>query len=211
MQLNSKVDLFLADGCGRCEYHATPKCKVNNWRLELEHVRQILLESPLTEELKWGVPVYTHQSKNIVIIGALKDCVTIGFFKGVLLSDPENILEKQGESVQSARIIRVTSLDQIKSIDKAIKEYVNEAIQLEESGAKVEFKQDLEPIPAELEDKFIEMPALKEAFFLLTKGKQRSYIIHISQAKQPQSRINRIEKCIDKIMRGEGFNEKYKS
>lgn len=211
MQVNPKVDLFLADGCGRCEYYATPKCKVNNWRLELEHVRQILLESPLTEELKWGVPVYTHQSKNIVIIGALKDCVTIGFFKGVLLSDPENILEKQGESVQSARIIRITTLSQVNDLKSEIARFINQAIELEASGAKVEFKKDLEPIPEELLIKFNESPAFRDAFFSLTKGKQRGYIIFFSQPKQSEFKIKRIEKCIEKILNGEGLNDKYKS
>jgi uncharacterized protein YdeI (YjbR/CyaY-like superfamily) len=111
--INPKVDLFIADGCGRCEYYATDRCKVRNWQTELQHVRQIMLESDLEEEIKWGVPVYTHEGKNIVIISALKDCVTFGFFKGVLLKDTHQILEKQGESVQSARIIRFTSVDRI--------------------------------------------------------------------------------------------------
>lgn len=209
--LNPKVDLFLADGCGRCEYHATDKCKVRSWQLELQHVRQIMLETSLTEDLKWGVPVYTHEGKNIVIISALKDCVTFGFFKGVLLADKNNILEKQGESVQSARIIRFTDVNQIAPLAETIKEYVKEAIAIEMSGAKVEFKKDLEPTPDELLEKFEENPALKEAFYKLTPGKQRGYIIHFSQPKQAASRHNRIDKCIAKIMNGEGFHDAYKS
>jgi len=205
--LNPKVDLYIADGCGRCDYYATDKCKARTWQLELQHVRQIMLESDLMEEIKWGVPVYTHQGKNIVIIGALKDCVTIGFFKGVLLKDKKKILEQQGQSVQSARIIRFTSVDQVINLSDTIKEYISEAIALEESGAKVEFKKDLEPIPNELLEKFEELPALKTAFYALTPGKQRGYIIHFSQPKQTQSRISRIEKCLDKIMNGEGFHD----
>jgi uncharacterized protein YdeI (YjbR/CyaY-like superfamily) len=208
--LNPKVDLFIADGCGRCDYYATDKCKVRTWQMELQHLRQIMLETDLTEEVKWGVPVYTHQGKNIVIISALKDCVTFGFLKGVLLSDPKKILEQQGPSVQSARIIRFTSVDQVTNLSDTIKEYVKEAVAIEESGAKVEFKKDLEPVPDELMEKFEELPALKDAFYTLTPGKQRGYIIHFSQPKQSQSRISRIEKCIDKIMNGEGFHDAYK-
>jgi uncharacterized protein YdeI (YjbR/CyaY-like superfamily) len=178
--------------------------------MELQHLRQIMLETDLTEEVKWGVPVYTHQGKNVVIIGALKDCVTFGFFKGVLLSDPKKILEQQGPSVQSARIIRFTSVDQVINLSDTIKEYVKEAVAIEESGAKVEFKKDLEPVPDELNEIFEELPALKDAFYALSPGKQRGYIIHFSQPKQPQSRISRIEKCIDKIMNGEGFHDAYK-
>jgi uncharacterized protein YdeI (YjbR/CyaY-like superfamily) len=208
--LNPKVDLFIADGCGRCDYYATDKCKVRSWQMELQHLRQIMLETDLTEEIKWGVPVYTHQSKNIVILSALKDCVTFGFLKGVLLSDSKNILEQQGPSVQSARIIRFTSVDQVTNLSDTIKEYVKEAVAVEESGVKVEFKKNLEPIPDELHEKFEELPALKDAFYTLTPGKQRGYIIHFSQPKQSASRSSRIEKCIDKIMNGEGFHDAYK-
>ena len=209
-QLNPKVDLFIADGCGRCDYYATDKCKVRSWQMELQHLRQSMLETGLVEDVKWGVPVYTHQGKNIVIVSALKDCVTFGFFKGVLLSDPKKILEQQGPSVQSARIIRCTAVDQIINLTDTIKEYVKEAVVIEESGVKVEFKKDLEPIPDELNDMFEDLPALRDAFYALTPGKQRGYIIHFSQPKQSASRINRIEKCIDKIMNGEGFHDAYK-
>ncbi len=208
--LNPKVDLFIADGCGRCDFYATDKCKVRTWQMELQHVRQIMLETDLTEEIKWGVPVYTHQGKNIVIITAFKECVTFGFFKGVLLSDHQKILEQQGPSVQSARIIRFTSVQQILDLANQLKEYIKEAVAIEESGAKVEFKKDLEPIPIELEEKFEELPALKDAFYALTPGKQRGYIIHFSQPKQSASKISRIDKCIDKIMKGEGFHDAYK-
>lgn len=210
MALNPKVDLFIADGCGRCDYYATEKCKVRKWQMELQHVRQIMLETNLCEEIKWGVPVYTHQGKNIVIVGALKDSVTLGFFKGVLLNDTNKVLEKQGQSVQSARIIRFTTVDHVTSLSETIKAYVKEAIALEESGVKVEFKKNPEPIPDELNEKFKELPALRDAFYALKPGKQRGYIIHFSQPKQSQSRISRIEKCIDKIMNGEGFHDAYK-
>ncbi|MBK6667720.1 MAG: DUF1801 domain-containing protein [Saprospiraceae bacterium] len=209
-QLNPKVDLFIADGCGRCDYYATDKCKVRSWQMELQHLRQIMLETGLVEDVKWGVPVYTHQDKNIVIVSALKDCVTFGFFKGVLLSDPKKILEQQGPSVQSARIIRFTAVDQIINLTDTVKEYVKEAVVIEESGVKVEFKKDLEPVPDELNDMFEDLPALRDAFYALTPGKQRGYIIHFSQPKQSASRISRIEKCIDKIMNGEGFHDAYK-
>ena len=209
-QLNPKVDLFIADGCGRCDYHATDKCKVRSWQMELQHLRQIMLETGLVEDVKWGVPVYTHQDKNIVIVSALKDCVTFGFFKGVLLSDPKKILEQQGPSVQSARIIRFTAVDQVLNLSNTIKEYVKEAVVIEESGVKVEFKKDLEPVPDELNGMFEALPALREAFYALTPGKQRGYIIHFSQPKQSASRISRIEKCMDKIMNGEGFHDAYK-
>ena len=128
-----------------------------------------------------------------------------------LLKGTHHILEKQGENVQSARIIRFTSVDRIVELSSIIKEYIIEAIAIEESGVKVEFKKDIEPVPSELEDKFDELPSLRDAFYALTPGKRRGYVIYISQPKGSEARFSRIEKCIDKIMNGEGFHDHYKS
>lgn len=209
--LNPKVDLYIADGCGRCKFHATPKCKVRNWRDELETLRQIVLESGLIEELKWGVPVYTLNGKNVVNVSAFKEYACLSFFKGVLINDKHDIFEKHGESSQSVRLIKFTNVEKIEKLKPILADYIKEAITVEESGAKVEFKKNLEPIPEELEQMFGESPELKNAFYALTPGKQRGYIIYFSQPKNSQTRIGRIENKIPNILNGEGINDKYKS
>lgn len=206
--LNPQVDKYLIDGCMRCKYGGTPQCKVNNWREELELLRQIVLETGLKEELKWGAPVYTHQGKNIISVGALKDSANIGFFKGVLLADKHKILQQQG-NLQSDRIIKFTNVNDIKKIKDVLKSYVLEAIAIEESGKKVEYKKNPEPIPEELVKAFEEAPAFKKAFYALTPGRQRGYIIHFSQPKQSKTRIERIEKYKQQIFNGIGLNDKY--
>lgn len=207
-ELNPQVDKYLLDGCMRCKYGGTPQCKVHNWREELEMLRQIVLETGLTEEVKWGAPVYTHKGKNIVSVGALKESANIGFFKGVLLSDKHKILQQQG-NLQSDRIIKFTNVKDIEKVKDVLKEYVLEAIEIEESGKKVEFKKNPEPIPDELLEAFEQDPAFKKAFYALTAGRQRGYIIHFSQPKQSQTRIGRIEKYKEQIFNGIGLNDKY--
>ncbi len=207
--MNPKVDKYLIDGCMRCKYGGTPQCKVTNWVEELESLRQIVLETGLTEEIKWGVPVYTHNEKNVVTINALKDSANIGFFKGVLLADKHKILQQQG-NLQSDRIIKFTNVDDIENVKDILKSYVLEAIDIEVSGKKVEFKKKLEPIPDELFKAFEEDPAFKKAFYGLTPGRQRGYIIHFSQPKQSQTRTRRIEKYKELIFNGIGLNDKYK-
>lgn len=207
--LNPQVDKYLVDGCMRCKYGATPQCKVNNWKEELETLRQIVLETGLKEELKWGAPVYTHQGKNIVSIGALKAFASIGFFKGALLVDKQKILSKQG-NLQSDRIVRFTDIKEIEKLKEALKSYIMEAIVIEESGMKVEFKKNPEPIPEELLQAFIEEPAFEKAFYALTTGRQRGYIIHFSQPKQAQTRWGRIEKYKQQIFEGVGLHDKYR-
>lgn len=206
--MNPQVDKYLIDGCMRCKYGGTPQCKVHNWREELEMLRQIVLETGLTEEIKWGAPVYTHKGKNIVSVGALKESANIGFFKGVLLTDKHKILQQQG-NLQSDRIIKFTNVKDIEKVKDVLKEYVLEAIAIEESGKKVVFKKNPEPIPDELLEAFEKDPAFKKAFYALTAGRQRGYIIHFSQPKQSQTRIGRIEKYKEQIFNGIGLNDKY--
>lgn len=205
-ELNPLVDRYLIDGCMRCKYGATPKCKVNNWIDELKLLRQIVLETGLKEELKWGVPVYTKNGKNIVTVSALKEFACIGFFKGVLLTDSQKILHQQG-NVQSDRIVKFTNVEDIHALKKELKSYIEEAIENEESGKKVVFKKNPEPIPQELLQAFEEDQALKMAFYSLTPGRQRGYIIHFSQPKQSQTRTGRIEKYKQQILSGIGFHD----
>jgi uncharacterized protein YdeI (YjbR/CyaY-like superfamily) len=207
IEFNPQVDKYLVDGCMRCKYGATPQCKVNRWREELETLRQIVLETGLQEEIKWGVPVYTHNGKNIVTVAALLDYAAIGFYKGVLLTDTHHILLKQG-NLQSDRIVKFTDTHKIQELSNVLTSYIFEAIDIEVSGKKVEFKKNPEPLPDELLRALEDDPAFKKAFFALTLGRQRGYIIYFSQPKQTQTRIGRIEKYKQQILNGIGLNDK---
>jgi uncharacterized protein YdeI (YjbR/CyaY-like superfamily) len=208
--MNINVDKYLVNGCMRCKYGGTPKCKVLNWVEELVALRAVVMETGLKEEIKWGVPVYTHHGKNIITINALKESANIGFFKGALLTDKHKILQQQG-NIQSARIIKFSNVNDIIKIKETLKLYVLEAIAIEESGKKVLLKKNPEPIPEELLDAFEQEPSFKKAFYKLTPGRQRAYIIYFSQAKQIQTRIKRIENYKTQIFEGKGMNDHYTS
>lgn len=205
--MNPEVDQYLDIGCGRCPLGGTPDCKVHDWQEELKQLRLIILESGLTEEVKWSVPCYTYQGSNVLILSAFKNYCSVSFFKGSLLKDPHDIMVKPGENSQAARLFKYTSVDEITDTEHILKEYIKEAIEIEKAGKKVQFKKNPEPIPDELQAKFDEDPVLHEAFESLTPGRQRGYIIHFSGAKQSSTRQRRIEKCIPKIMEGKGFHE----
>jgi uncharacterized protein YdeI (YjbR/CyaY-like superfamily) len=194
----------------RCKYGATPQCKVLNWTAELELLRQIALESGLTEEIKWGVPVYTDQGRNIVTVNALKASANIGFFKGVLLKDEQKILQQQG-NLQSDRLVRFTKVEDIIELEDILKSYIAEAIEIERSGKKVEFKKNPEPLPDELLEEFESDPIFKNAFYSLTPGRQRGYVIYFSQPKKSETRKSRIEKYKNWIFEGIGMHDHYKS
>lgn len=206
--MNPQVDLYLKDGCGRCKLYTTPQCKTITWQEELKALRKIVLACELTEELKWKQPCYTYNNANVLMIAAFKERCVINFFKGALLKDPKNILEFPGENSQSAKWIQFTAVNDILKLESTIKAYIKEAIELEKSGAKVELKKTADyEVPQELKTKFKENPAFEKAFNSLTPGRQRGYLLFFAAAKQPATRITRIEKYTPQIFEGKGMND----
>lgn len=182
--------------------------KPDKWQKELNKLRDICLDTQLTEDLKWGCPCYTYQKKNIVLIHDFKEYCALLFFKGALMKDPKKILIQQTENVQSARQMRFTGLKEIVKLDKVIKSYIFEATKIEESGKKVELKKTSDfAVPEEFRTRLKKNAALKKAFYALTPGRQRGYLFHFSQAKQPKTREARVEKYIPKILKGEGIDD----
>lgn len=205
--MNPQVDQYLIDGCMRCKYGATPKCKVNTWQTELKILREIALESGLIEEIKWGVPVYTYHGKNIISVNALKDSANMTFFKGALLSDPQKILQQQG-NIQSGRIAKFTNPEQIEKLIDVLISYIAEAIEVEKSGKKVPIIKTQELAPIELLQALEEDQTFKKAFYSLSPGRQRGYTLHFLQAKQSATRMARIEKYRTQILNGIGLNDR---
>ena len=182
--------------------------KAKKWQEELEQLRLIVLDCGLTEELKWGVPCYTFQKSNIVLIHTFKEYCALLFFKGALLNDSNGILIQQTENVQAARQIRFTDVREIVKKEKILKAYIYEAIEVERAGLKVKLKKTSEyKIPEEFQKKLKKSPALKTAFYALTPGRQRAYIFYFSQPKQSKTRESRVEKYMKHILNGKGLND----
>jgi uncharacterized protein YdeI (YjbR/CyaY-like superfamily) len=182
--------------------------KARKWQAELEKLRLIILDCQLTEELKWGVPCYTFQKNNIVLMHIFKEYCAILFFKGALLKDANRILIKQTKNMQAARQIRFTNVREIAGRAPILKAYIYEAIEVEKAGLKVNFRKTTEfIIPEEFQNKLDEIPALKTAFDALTPGRQRAYILYFSAPKQSKTRESRVEKCVQQILNGKGLND----
>ena len=192
--MNPKVDWFFS--------------KDTKWQKEYEKLRTIILDCGLAEELKWGCPCYTFQNTNIVLIHGFKEYCALLFFKGALLNDPNSILIQQTENVQSARQVRFTNVREIVKMDKVLKAYVYEAIEVEKAGLKVKLKKTPDfKIPEEFQKQLDKKPALKKAFEALTPGRQRAYLLYFSAPKQSKTRESRIEKSIKQILKGKGLND----
>jgi uncharacterized protein YdeI (YjbR/CyaY-like superfamily) len=182
--------------------------KEKKWQKEIEQLRMIVLDCGLTEELKWGCPCYTFQESNIVLIHVFKEYCALLFFKGALLSDANGILVQQTENVQSARQIRFTNVKEIVQMERILKAYIYEAIEVERAGLKVKLKETADfKIPEEFQKKLNKRAALKKAFDALTPGRQRAYIFYFSQPKQSKTREARVEKYIQQILDGKGLDD----
>lgn len=193
-QRNPKVDNFLD--------------RQKKWQDEFVQLRAVLLDTPLTEDLKWGVPCYTVQGKNVVLMHGFNEYCALLFIKGVLLKDNAGVLITQTENVQSARQIRFTHVDQIIEMEPILKAYILEAIEVEKAGLKVDFKKTEEfTIPEEFQAVLQENPDLKSAYDALTPGRQRAWLFYFAAPKQSKTRITRIEKSIPLILAGKGLND----
>ncbi len=178
------------------------------WKEAYAELREIALESGLTEELKWGHPCYTLKGKNVFLIHGFKDYCALLFHKGVLLKDDHNILVQQTKDVQSGRQVRFKGLKEITKLAPVLRSYIQEAIAVEKSGKQVPMKKTAEyDMPEEFKRALKQMPGLKQAFNALTPGRQRGYLLHFSSAKQAKTRETRIEKNVDRILAGKGLED----
>jgi uncharacterized protein YdeI (YjbR/CyaY-like superfamily) len=192
--MNPKVDWFFN--------------KATKWQKEYEKLRTIILDCGLIEELKWGQPCYTFQNTNVVLIHGFKEYCALLFFKGVLLNDPNSILIQQTENVQVARQVRFTNVREIARMERILKAYIYEAIEVEGAGLKAKHKKPSEfKIPEEFQNKLDKRPALKKAFDKLTPGRQKAYIFYFSQPKLSKTRESRVEKYVKQILSGKGLDD----
>ena len=189
---NPKVDTFIREA--------------GQWQEEFKKLRAIVLDCGLTEELKWGVPCYSLGGKNVLLLHGFKEYCALLFVKGALLRDAKGILITQTKNVQAARQVRFTNVREIN--EPILKAYINEAIEVEKTGLKVDFKDTTEfSMPEEFQNKLDEIPALKTAFHALTPGRQRAYLLYFSAPKQSKTRESRVEKYMPQILKGKGLND----
>jgi uncharacterized protein YdeI (YjbR/CyaY-like superfamily) len=192
--MNPKVDAFIQ--------------KAKKWQDELTELRKIALSCDLSEEYKWGVPCFTFQKSNLLLISGFKEYCVLSFVKGALLKDSNGILIQQTENSQSVRILRFTNVEEIREKQAILKSYIFEAIEAEKAGLKVILKGNSELVfPEELLAKFTGDEQFKNAFKALTPGRQRAYNLFFSAPKQTSTRETRIEKYHQQILNGKGITD----
>jgi uncharacterized protein YdeI (YjbR/CyaY-like superfamily) len=202
------VDSYLTDGCGRCDRFRTPGCKVHRWRLALEQLRAIVRATGLVETMKWGSPCYTLDGANVVMLVSLTDACALSFLRGAALSAEPGLLESPGPNSRYARYVKFHSVNDVVSRRAAIDRLLTEAIALERSGAKFVPPAAVDELPHELTLRLANDDALRRAFEALTPGRRRSHALHVSGAKQADTRERRVDRCVEAILAGRGWGER---
>jgi len=202
------IETYFTQGCGRCERFATPDCSTRRWSDGLHHLRRICLDVGLEETLKWAHPCYMHAGRNVAIFGAFRGDFRLSFFGAALLKDPEGILEKAGPNTRHPSMFRFTRNEEVAEKETIVRAYLTEAMGYAAAGIKPR----KEAVELELPDELVESldadPELAEAFYRLTPGRQKSYVIHLASAKKSETRFARIVKARDKILAGKGALER---
>jgi uncharacterized protein YdeI (YjbR/CyaY-like superfamily) len=188
------VDAYLADS--------------DQWPDEIAAIRPILLSCGLDETIKWGKPCYhIENDQNIVLLQEFSDHLALLFFQGVLLKDAKNVLHAQGPNTHGPKRMKFTSPADIESLATVIKAYVKEAIRHARSGTELPPRPD-EQLAPELQERLANDHNLAEAFNQLTPGRQREYNLHISDAKQTETRHRRIDNVAPRILAGKGLRDR---
>ena len=232
--MTKDVNAYFESGCGRCPKGGTPACKVHRWDRELALLRSWILETGLVEECKWGVPCYTQNGRNLVMLSALKDACVLSFLEGASLKDATGLLEKPGPNSVRDRVIRWRSWEALQGAEVVVKELLQQHINgspsaqggspsaqgvqsrktkgspkkeshsPEKGSGSTEGTPDY---PAELQTYMQAHPDFAQAFEALTPGRRRGYLLHFSGAAQSTTRLRRIETSRPKVMAGKGMQE----
>jgi uncharacterized protein YdeI (YjbR/CyaY-like superfamily) len=204
----TEIEDYFSVGCGRCERFATADCSTRKWADGLLALRRICVAAGLVETVKWAHPCYMHRNRNIAIIGALRTDFRLSFFNAALMKDPKGVLERQGPNTKHPDMIRFTDNAQVLAMEQVVRSYLNEAMGYADSGVKPPKDAIEVELPLELTEALNADPVLAEAFHSLTPGRQRSYVINLSTAKKPQTRMSRIVAFRDRILAGKGALER---
>ena len=201
-------DNYFKKGCGRCTRYDTFDCSAHKWSSGLKMLRSICLGAELTETLKWSHPCYMHSKRNVVILGAFIKDFRLNFFQAGLLEDPFKLLQKRSENSEVADCLKFDHVDQVIEQKDQIQELLKNAITVAASGRKVEKSEKVMERPDILIEILSDDAVLKKAFDALTPGRQRSYIIHLNNAKNDSTKRRRLLSAREKIFSGKGALER---
>jgi uncharacterized protein YdeI (YjbR/CyaY-like superfamily) len=177
----------------------------------LKHLRKLVHQAcpDVEETIKWGFPHFTYKGI-LCSIAAFKGHCALTFWKGKLLTDPHQIIDKS--PVHSmGHLGRLTSLKDLPA-DSILLAYLQEALQLNEEGltlAKKPPKKKALVIPEDFLAAVKKNKAALKTFESFPPSKKKDYIDWITEAKQKATRIKRLATAVEWLSQGKSRNWKY--
>lgn len=179
------------------------------WGEILNTLREIILSTELEETIKWGIPTYTVNKKNVVGLAAFKNYAGLWFFNGVYLMDEaKHLINAEEGNTKALRQWRFETLDQLNP--DLIKAYLEEAIQNQKDGIELKPQKKTQVNSELLQQELNNSPKLQLCFNSFSEAKQQEFIRHIKEAKREDTKRNRIEKIKPLILAKVSLNDKYR-
>lgn len=182
-----------------------------DWKDAEAIMEQIIGDTGLKKEFKWGGYIYTYKGKNVIGWGGFKNFFALWFYQGVFLRDDDHVLVSASEGKTKAlRQWRFTDSNEMDA--NKILAYINESIQTIDEGKILKPEIAAPKEAAGLFKEALDHDAgLRNAFYGLTPGKRKEYIEYIEEAKQEKTKLSRLEKIKGPIMEGKGLHDKYRT
>ncbi|MDA9773690.1 DUF1801 domain-containing protein [Saprospiraceae bacterium] len=182
------------------------------WSDELSKIRSVLVASELDETIKWFIPTYTLNNKNVIGLGAFKDWVAIWFFNGSFLQDPYQVLvNAQDGKTKAQRQWRFRKGDQIDLQKLGL--YIAEATDNQRKGLVIKVDRParvlltMHPL---LATKLAESSIATTSWAAFSIAKKNEFIKYINEAKREATKATRVDKILPIIEHGHGLNDRYK-
>lgn len=198
MDYSEKVEAYYAQ-----EHH---------FKKGIEILRNLALKANAQEYFKWQAPVYGADGKNVFWIARFKDHFGLGFFNGVFLADPKNVLiNVQKDKTMAMRHWHFKSVDEIDEYGAL--GYIKESLDNQRKGlvlAPAKKKKEKIVIPNLLQNALNQNSKANNFFKKLSHYKQKEYVEYIATAKQEKTKLSRLEKIMPMLTEGRGLNDMYR-
>ena len=174
----------------------------------LRHFRELVHSTieGAEEAVKWGMPHFTHNGKNIAGMAAFKaHCAVIVHGSG-----------RQGEEDGMGSYGKVKSLDDLPDDAELAARLVEARERIDVAGSAVkrppkrESKPDL-PAPQDFEAALRENARARATFDAFPPSQRREYVEWVSEAKQDATRAKRLATAIEWLAEGKRRNWKYET
>jgi len=180
----------------------------------LKHIRALVHEaSPLiTETIKWNCPFFEYKG-TVCMMNAFKEHCSFGFWNSTALNDKHGDIRRGEDKDSAGSFGRLTTITDLPA-DDIIKDFVLQAIALNETGTKkvikkVSAEQKVVVVPDYLEDLLKQHPKASEAFFNFSYSHKKEYVQWITEAKTDATREKRLNTTIEQLEEGKSLMWKY--